>query len=94
VAPAEHSTERILIVLLGAIGDVVRAMPLAMRLRRGFPRARIAWAVEPPAAPLLERHPAIDERLIFRRDRASSLNPHAPASTLAGAGLSNAAARG
>jgi ADP-heptose:LPS heptosyltransferase len=71
VAPAEHSPERILIVLLGAIGDVVRAMPLAMRLRRGFPRARIAWAVEPPAAPLLERHPAIDERLIFRRDRGA-----------------------
>jgi heptosyltransferase-1 len=71
VASAEHSPERILIVLLGAIGDVVRAMPLAMRLRRGFPRARIAWAVEPPAAPLLERHPAIDERLIFRRDRGA-----------------------
>jgi hypothetical protein len=58
VASAEHSPDRILIVLLGAIGDVVRAMPLAMRLRRGFPRAWIAWAVEPPAAPLLERHPA------------------------------------
>ncbi len=60
--------ERILVVLLGAIGDVVRAMPLAMRVRQGFPRARITWAVEPAAAPLLERHPAIDEALIFRRD--------------------------
>ncbi len=59
---------RILIVLLGAIGDVVRAMPLAMRLRRGLPQARVTWAVEPPAAPLLERHPAVDERLVFRRD--------------------------
>ena len=67
----EPSPERILLVLLGAIGDVVRAMPLAMRLRRGFPRARITWAVEPTAAPLLERHPAIDERLIFRRDRGA-----------------------
>jgi heptosyltransferase I len=62
------SPERILIVLLGAIGDVVRAMPLAMRVRRGFPSASITWAVEPAAAPLLERHPAIDERLVFRRD--------------------------
>ncbi len=68
---AELSPERVLIVLFGAIGDVVRAMPLAMRLRRGFPRARITWAVEPPAAPLLERHPAIDERLIFQRDRGA-----------------------
>jgi lipopolysaccharide heptosyltransferase II len=62
---------RILIVLLGAIGDVMRAMPLAMRMRRGLPEAHLAWAVEPTAAPLLERHPAIDERLIFRRDRGA-----------------------
>jgi len=59
---------RILIVLLGAIGDVVRAMPLAMRLRRGLPEAHLAWAVEPTAAPLLEAHPSIDQRLVFRRD--------------------------
>jgi ADP-heptose:LPS heptosyltransferase len=59
---------RILIVLLGAIGDVVRAMPLAMRVRRGLPEAHLAWAVEPTAAPLLAGHPAIDERLVFRRD--------------------------
>lgn len=59
--------ERILIVLLGALGDVARALPLAMRLRAGYPTARIAWAVEPAAAPLLEAHPAIDERLVFER---------------------------
>lgn len=59
--------ERILIVLFGAIGDVVRALPLAMRVRAAYPRAHIAWAVEPAAAPLLEDHPALDERLIFER---------------------------
>ena len=59
--------ERILIVLLGAIGDVVRALPLANRLRAGYPRAQIAWAVEPRAAPLLEHHPALDARLVFER---------------------------
>lgn len=64
----EASPERILIVLLGAIGDVVRAMPLASRLRDALPAARIAWAVEPAAAPLVEGHPSIDECLVFRRD--------------------------
>jgi lipopolysaccharide heptosyltransferase II len=64
---ARLPAERILIVLFGAIGDVVRAMPLAMRLRAGYPRAHLAWAVEPPAAPLLEGHPALDERLVFER---------------------------
>jgi lipopolysaccharide heptosyltransferase II len=62
---------RILVVLHGAIGDVVRAMPLAMRLRKAFRAARIAWAVEPAAAPLLDGHPAIDERIVFRRDRGA-----------------------
>ena len=64
----ERTPERILVVLLGAIGDVVRALPLVSRVRRGFPRAHLAWAVEPVAAPLLEGHRAIDERLVFRRD--------------------------
>jgi len=68
VIPIADTPERILIVLHGAIGDVIRAMPLALRVRRGFPHAHVGWAVEPAAAPLLEHHPAIDERLVFRRD--------------------------
>jgi ADP-heptose:LPS heptosyltransferase len=64
----DRPPERILVVLLGAIGDVIRALPTVSRVRRGFPHARITWAVEPAAAPLLEGHPAIDERLVFRRD--------------------------
>lgn len=61
------AARRILIVLHGAIGDVVRALPLAMRVRDAYPEAHVAWAVEPPSAPLLEGHPAIDERLVFER---------------------------
>jgi len=59
--------ERILIVLLGAIGDVTRALPLATRVRAGYPNAHLAWAVEPAAAPILDAHPAIDARLVFER---------------------------
>lgn len=59
--------DRILIVLLGAIGDVVRALPLAARVRAAYPAARLTWAVEPAAAPLLDGHPALDERLLFER---------------------------
>ena len=53
------SPRRILIVLLGAIGDVTRALPLLMRVRRAYPDSHIAWAVEPAAAPLLDYHPAL-----------------------------------
>ncbi len=59
--------ERILILLFGAIGDVTRALPLLTRVRRGYPRAHIAWAVEPAAAPLLEAHPALNEILLYNR---------------------------
>ncbi len=65
------AADRILIVLMGAIGDVTLALPLATRLRRAYPRAHIAWAVEPAAAPLLWHHPAIDEVVTFDRARGA-----------------------
>ena len=61
--------DRILIVLHGSIGDVARAVPLAGLLRRAYPEAWLAWSVEPPALPLVERHPAVDEVLLFERCR-------------------------
>jgi lipopolysaccharide heptosyltransferase II len=59
--------ERLLIILLGAIGDVVCGLTLAQRLRAGWTRTRIMWVVEPAAAPLLTPHPAVDEVIVFRR---------------------------
>jgi len=61
------AAQRILLVLHGSIGDVIRALPLARLLRAGYPKAFIAWSVEPPSAPLLEGHPAIDEVILFDR---------------------------
>ncbi len=68
--------QRVLIVLLGAIGDVVRALPLLGRLRRGWRRAHIAWAVEPKSAPILEGHPWLDEIILF--DRRHSIRSSIP----------------
>jgi len=65
------AAQRILIVLLGAIGDVTRALPLLERLRRGYPNGHIIWAVEPPAAPLLLHHPSLDALLVFDRSRGA-----------------------
>jgi ADP-heptose:LPS heptosyltransferase len=62
--------QRILIILNGAIGDVVRALPLLGRIRRGFPDAHIAWAIEPKSAPILEGHPWLDETILYDRRRA------------------------
>lgn len=53
---------KILIVRLGAIGDVVHTLPAVAALRRSLPGARIAWAVEKgPSARLLRGSPSIDE---------------------------------
>jgi lipopolysaccharide heptosyltransferase I len=52
---------RILIVKLSSIGDVVHALPAAAALRRGFPEAHIAWAVERRARAILEESPIVDD---------------------------------
>ena len=53
---------RILIVKLGAIGDVVHTLPALAVLRRSLPEAHIAWIVERGgAAKLLHDNPAIDD---------------------------------
>ncbi|MCB0358909.1 MAG: glycosyltransferase family 9 protein [Bdellovibrionales bacterium] len=57
----------ILIVLHGAIGDVTRALPLATRIKRHWPTVHLAWGVEPISRPLVDRHPAIDEVIVFQR---------------------------
>lgn len=61
--------KKILIVLHGSIGDVTRALPLADLIRAGFPDAHLAWSVEPPSLPLVERYPAIQEIILFDRRR-------------------------
>lgn len=54
----------ILITRLSAIGDCILTLPVVCALRDHFPRARIAWAVEPLAASLIGRHRAVDETVI------------------------------
>jgi heptosyltransferase-1 len=44
---------RILIVRVGAMGDVLHAMPAVAALRAAVPHAEIGWAIEPKWSPLL-----------------------------------------
>lgn len=55
-----HSSPRILIVRLTAMGDVIHGLPVATALRNHFPEAMIAWAVEGRAAEIIEGHPDLD----------------------------------
>lgn len=61
------TAERILILKLGAVGDVIHALPVARTLRARFPRAHLAWAVEERAFDVLAGNPDLDEVIVFRR---------------------------
>ncbi len=54
---------RILMVRLGAMGDVVQTLPAAAELRDRFPTARIEWAVDSRWANLLLGNPHIDNAI-------------------------------
>ena len=60
----ETPPQRIVLVKLGAIGDVVNALPFVNRLRRGLPNSRIAWVIAPLAHSLVAAHPAVDEFIV------------------------------
>jgi heptosyltransferase I len=49
----ESKIERLLIVRLSAMGDVIHTLPAVHALRRAFPRAHIGWLIEERWAELL-----------------------------------------
>jgi len=63
---------RILITRLSHIGDCVLTLPLLCAVRRKFPDAYIAWAVEKPANQLLELHPDLDQVIMIPKGWVST----------------------
>lgn len=64
---------RLLVIRLGAFGDVVRTLPAAFALRRRHPDATLSWLVEPGAEALLARLPWLDEVRVFPRAELEAL---------------------
>ncbi|MGH9558510.1 MAG: glycosyltransferase family 9 protein [Bryobacteraceae bacterium] len=52
---------RILVVRLGAMGDVIHALPAVASLKHNFPQSRLCWAIRPRWIPLIEGNPSVDE---------------------------------
>ncbi len=77
--PAGSGFRRILIVRIGAMGDVLHALPAVLALRRaldgGSSRAVIGWAIEPRWAPLLGLHPDLVDRVHAVPTRAWKRRP-------------------
>jgi len=65
-------SQRILVVRLSAMGDILHAMPAVISLKRSFPGSRVAWAVSPRFRELLDGGGLADEVIaIDRRSYAS-----------------------
>ena len=65
---AKPANDGILVVRLGALGDIIHTLPAVASLKHSYPGCRLVWAVEERWMPLLEENPFIDEVLPVRRD--------------------------
>ncbi|MDQ0687330.1 ADP-heptose:LPS heptosyltransferase [Streptomyces achromogenes] len=68
--PVDH---RVLIVMLGLLGDMLIASPLPARIRAEKPGAHITWLVDEACAPILRMNPYVDEVLLHDWEAAAQL---------------------
>ena len=59
--------KRVLVVRLGAIGDVCNALVFATALKRARPDVEIGWVVHELVRPLVDGHPAVDRVHLWKR---------------------------
>src|SRR5580693_4264238 len=64
---------RILVVRLGAMGDVIHALPAVASLKHSLPGSHISWAIAPQWAPLLDGNVFVDRRILVERGSLSAL---------------------
>ena len=69
----DDKVEKILIVRLSAIGDVIHSLPTAYALRQKYPNAQIDWLVEEQSYPLVSLNPYLDNVIILPRKRWNKL---------------------
>jgi heptosyltransferase I len=58
---------RILLIKPSALGDVVHTLPVLVKLRARYPRARIDWLITPENAEVVRNHPALSNVVLFAR---------------------------
>ena len=63
---------RILIVRMSALGDIVHALPVLAALRRAWPAAKVDWIVDEAYASILTLAEGLNERVIVRAKRAGN----------------------
>ncbi len=66
------SRERILIIRLSSLGDVVHTLAFVNRLRKARPHAHITWILEPLAFELVKYQRNVDRFIVFSRAKGVS----------------------
>ncbi len=64
---------RILVVRLGAMGDIIHALPAVASLKHSLPGSQLTWIVEPRWAPLLDENPFVDDVALLHRESPGRL---------------------
>lgn len=65
--PFPDAPQRILLVRLSAIGDIVFASGVLPALKARYPEARLTWLAEPVGASLLRENPLVDDIVLWPR---------------------------
>jgi heptosyltransferase I len=66
--PDAWTRGRVCVVAMSGIGDTVHTLPVLTALKRHAPACHITCILQSGGAALVERHPAIDRAVVFRRD--------------------------
>ena len=61
--------DRVLIVMMSAVGDVVHVMPILHALKAHSPTTHVTWVLQPGPATLVRGHPLVDDIVVFDRSR-------------------------
>lgn len=59
--------DRVCIVMMSAVGDVVHVLPVLTALKRHHPGMHVTWVLQPGPAGLVRGHPMVDEIVLFER---------------------------
>src|SRR5258707_355086 len=65
--------QRILVVRLGAMGDIIHTLPAVASLKHSFPGSHITWAIAPQWAPLLDGNVFVDRLILVERTSLAGL---------------------
>lgn len=68
-------SDRVLVVRLSAIGDVVMALPAAASIKASNPGAKVAWVIDHRLRELVIGHPCIDCVYALFTDKKARRNP-------------------